>query len=273
MHCVINALACAIGLAAALGTMGEARATPFNAAEAGLVLGDTIIDSDFAFLAQSYGAFPDTIDFSITAGTTSFTSSMSGTYGGTALSISYTGDLSAYPGTITWAGSGSYGADLWASSGTATFSFPTASTFQELYSSSSSVGSHTETTSLTVTGTDEPDVLYTGTTGTAVADGVQDCYVNLSLRFPNGLPPKVGDPTQNDGVKGTKVGRLCVGDFVLTTDRVNSVIPPSGPPSMIVDAGTATVTSQVVPEPPGALTLLIGSLALLGASAMGKRHL
>jgi hypothetical protein len=152
----------AFGFAVVVTGPRDAAATAFNAAKRWLVLGDTIIDSDMAFLAQTYGAFPDTLSFGVDASPSSYTASMSGTYGGSGLSISYAGNLSSYTPTVSWTGIGSYGTNTWSSNGTATFSFPTATLFQEVYASSSTVGTHSETTSVMISGTDGP-VTYTGT--------------------------------------------------------------------------------------------------------------
>jgi len=224
-----------------------------------------------AFLAQTYGAFPDSLSFGISASPSSYTSSLSGTYGGSGLSISYTGNLSGYTPTISWTGTGSYGANTWSSNGAATFTFPTATTFQEVYASSSTVGAHSETTSVTISGVDGP-VNYTGMSGSAIADGKEDCYVELSLSLPKGLPPKVGEPTENDGVKGKKVGNGCLGYFVTTTDKVESVTSVNGLPTALTDTGTLTVASHAVPEPPAMSLLAAGLLALAGVVGVRSRR-
>jgi MYXO-CTERM domain-containing protein len=93
------------------------------------------------------------------------------------------------------------------------------------------------------------------------------------LSLPKGVPPKVGDPTEKDGVKGKKVGNGCLGYFVKTTDKVESVTPINGAPTALTDTGTLTVASHVVPEPPAVSLLAAGLLALAGVVGLRERRI
>jgi hypothetical protein len=89
----------------------------------------------------SYGA---TIDNS------GFTGSMSGSYGGQTLAINYSAQAMAAP--FTWASTGSYGGEPWSSDGSASFSFPTSTTFQVQYNESVNLGPNTGQSSLVISG-------------------------------------------------------------------------------------------------------------------------
>lgn len=225
-------------------------ASAFNSTMAGFVMNNTFPDTDFDLLTQFVGTFGTPINYSSAITTTGFTTTLFGVYAGQSLNVTYTGSLAAFPG-VTWTSSGTYGANTWTGSGSATFSFPTGTTFQINYLSTLSIGSNTGQDSLVITGTDGTSITDTGTSGTVTVNGVAaaaDPMYN-SLLIP--VNPMPGAPDFDDIVRNGKL-------YIVSNTVIDNVSPGSpAPPSQIVDAGTI----QVVPEP--------ASLSLFGAGVLG----
>lgn len=127
--------------------------------EASDIIQSTVADTDVFLLGGFFGfAGGQTEIYNSTPAASSWSSSLTGAYKGTGLSVSYTGDLSGYPsGPVTWSATGSYGALAWTGSGSASITDTSASTFQVTFADSVAVGSHTASISATIPGTVLPD--------------------------------------------------------------------------------------------------------------------
>jgi len=255
------------GLAAFLAVVASTAGVraDFNATVAGLVLNNTIPDVDFNTVIMFNGlSTTDVLTTASTDTTTGFTQTLMGTYAGKALSVTYTGDSSAFPGgPITWTSTGSYGADTWTGSGSAQFTFPTSSTFQVAYSSSLTIGSNTVLTNTTISGSDDGTFLsYSGTTGTQTVNGAEMPvpYFDTLLVPKN---PKKGDKDFDDiDLNNGKVR-------IVSDTTIEDVKPgPPTPPTMIADSGTL----RAVPEPSSLALAGLGLLGLIGyAGWRGQR--
>ena len=156
-------------LLALVASMQHASAGDINGpAMAGLVLNNTIPDGDLYALSLFAGRSGNVLSTSATDTTAGFTETLSGNYAGQALSVAYTGNTTAFPaGAVTWSSTGTYGAQAWAGSGSATFTFPTASTFQVAYTESLTIGANSVAINATLYGADNGTRLYyTGVSGT-----------------------------------------------------------------------------------------------------------
>jgi hypothetical protein len=254
-------------LAIVLGTMAstpDTRAGDINGpAMAGLILNNTIPDADLYALGLFVGMYPDKLQTNATDTTTGFSETMTGTYAGQALSVTYTGDSTAFPGgAITWTSTGTYGAETWNGSGAATFSFPTASTFQVAYSSSLTIGSNTVLDNTIISGADNGTLLYyTGATGTLTINN------NAPIPAPtptegNFISTAAGQPDFDDievDGKKTITSLACL-------DEVDLSPYSPYPPTLIVSSGRISF----VPEPSSLVLASFGVLSLLVSYA--SRH-
>jgi PEP-CTERM motif len=247
-------------LAAILGTVRTASADiVIDALEAGLLATSTIPDVDLDSITRIFGFTPgETLLMSGTITTTGFTESVTGMYQGKLLDITYTGDSTGFPNTVSWTMSGSYGGVNFtnASSNSATFSFPTSSTFNIQYLSSWTLSPHTASDNLSITGAPvagNPDLLtYIGTTGTITIDG-----------FAVAPPPKY------NSIQCPATGKVIKGNGPFT-----DIDGPDGKPTIIDEVRMTAVTPGVsftfsgtistVPEPTSLTLLAIGSIGLFG---------
>jgi hypothetical protein len=76
---------------------------------AGLFLTNTIPDIPFS----------DALSYTSTITDLGFTTALSGAYGGSSLNANYVGDLSLFPGVLSWTGSGNFGSNTWSGTGDA----------------------------------------------------------------------------------------------------------------------------------------------------------
>ena len=132
----VRTLLCGFAALAAIGGIAANRAEAiiaigFNATEAEFALTNTIPDNDLYAITQYKGvSLADVLNTTSTDTPTGFAETLTGSYLGKAVSITYTGDATAYPGgAITWNTTGTFGTNAVSGSGSAQFAFPTASTF------------------------------------------------------------------------------------------------------------------------------------------------
>jgi hypothetical protein len=250
---------------AATGGRPEARAGDINGpAIAGLLLSNTSPELDFYALTLLAGSsMTDVLNTSSTDTTTGFTATLAGTYLGQALSATYTGNSTAFPGgAITWTSTGSYGVQAWTSRGNATFTFPSASTFQVAYSSSLAIGSNTVLTNLTISGADDgTSLFYTDSTGTMTVNTVPIPPPGPSVHVP--VAPKAGTPDEHDE---TVNGQMVVWG---TTEIQQASPSPPAPPDLIVDIGN--LQEGGCPEPSSLVLAGFGVLGLLVGCACCHR--
>jgi hypothetical protein len=177
-----------------------ARASLINAMDASAMIQSTSTDLDFGFLTEFFGFHGGEIvnynSTSIVSAT--WAGTLAGTYLGTGLSVAYTGDVSAYPsGPITWTDAGTYGAQGWSGSGSATITDVSATIFQVAVVDTLTIGSHVASVSGVIPGT----VLSDGTIMfgdpanpeagpvPAIIDGLaRDIYLSFRMGEP-GMPP------------------------------------------------------------------------------------
>lgn len=82
-----------------------------------------VVDTEFALLCSYEGTFGGPLDYFSEMTDTGWTGTLSGTYAGEPLEIVYTGDTADFS-SMSWTGSGTWGAQTWSSSGTAQYTDP-----------------------------------------------------------------------------------------------------------------------------------------------------
>jgi hypothetical protein len=231
----------------ALAGAAPARADIVAAAASDLIQ-STAVDVDFMMLTQFVGYQPgQTLSYNSSATTNGWAGTLSGDYAGTALSLSYIGNLSAYPPDVTWSNTGTYGAAAWSDTGSATITYPTATTFQVALTESLMEGSNTASLSYTIPGT----VLGSGAivfgsaagdeagTGSGVINGA--ALAGICFSYAN-----AGTAINANAVIGT----ACGGQAVVNTS--------------VIGAGNAVSgTISTTPEPSYVIVFGFGISALL----------
>jgi hypothetical protein len=222
--------------------------------EASALIQSTATDTDGMLLSLFYGfEAGQTLNYSASLTTTSWSGTLTGTYLGTGLSLTYLGDLSNYQssGAVAWTNSGSYGNQSWSGSGSATIADTSSTTFQVSLSYSMMVGSNSASINYMIPGTVGSDgtIMYGEPGNEEVGDGT------FSLNgTPNKNISKYSYKTLSNGLQiisdirifGKKRGFN--NDY--NTDEFRGII--IGP-----------LTSSV-PEPSSALLMGFGLLALMG---------
>ncbi len=246
-------------LAAILGTGRTASADlSTDALGAGLLVTSTIPDVDLDSITRIYGFTGNQVlSLSGTVTTSGFNETLSGTYQGNSLNITYTGVSTGYPNTITWTTSGSYGLVDFTGGGSATFSFPTSSTFNINYLSSWG-SSPTASDSLSITGAVDPTSLtYTATSGTITINGVgvaaPDTYNSILCPYTGKVSRGPGPYTDIDGPDGKPTIIDDVTITSVTTDQSGNLV------SFAFSGSISTV-----PEPSSLILLALGSIGLFG---------
>jgi PEP-CTERM motif-containing protein len=148
------AVACMLVLVAP-GMIPAARAGLLSPSEAAVLIQSTASDTDAMLLSLFYGfQAGQPLNYSSSLTTTAWSGTLSGTYIGTGLSLTYLGDLSNYPsGPVTWTSSGSYGSQSWSGSGSATIADTSSTTFQVGFVYAMTVGSNSASISYQIPGT------------------------------------------------------------------------------------------------------------------------
>jgi hypothetical protein len=243
---------------AVLGGVSVAQAaTIFDPTDAGLILSNTVADTDLLFLSQFVGAFPgQTLSFTTTGSSTGFSESLTGMYGGSSLNIAYTAtvDQAAPSGTIIALHStGTYGSSSESSGYNTTFQYldNTGTTFQVGMNGFFIVGANTADLGLTITGENNAGLYtYTDTSGSLTING-SIFSIPSGMGLVLNLGPVVGPaPLPIDG-------------WVCPETPVHGCFPIfSSWDSFFFNAaqdifeGTATVV--ITPEPASAILMLTG---------------
>ncbi len=134
--------------------------------QASTLIQSTASDTDALLLSLFYGVEAgQTLNYSSSLTATSWSGTLSGTYTGMGLSLSYLGDLSNDPsGPVTWTSSGSYGNQVWSGNGSATIGDTSSTTFLVGLSYAMTVGSHSASIVYQIPGTVRPSgaIMYGG---------------------------------------------------------------------------------------------------------------
>jgi hypothetical protein len=243
------AVACMLVLVAP-GMIPAARAGLLSPSEASALVQSTASDTDAMLLALFYGfEAGQTLNYSSSLTTTAWSGTLSGTYIGTGLSLTYLGNLSNYPpGAVTWTNSGSYGSQSWSGSGSATIADTSSTTFQVGFGYSMTVGSNSASISYQIPGTVSPGgtIMYgdpgngEAGTGTLTLNGILDA-VDLQYSY-------VAIDTDTQLISDIIIGNLHIGFDNELVDSRGMIIGP--------------IKGSSVPEP--------SSFALLGLGLLGS---
>ena len=206
--------------------------------EASAVSQGTIADSDFFLLTEFFGfTLAETLDYQSTADASGWTGTLSGTYLGTSVDVSYSGDLSAYPGgAITCTSSGSFGPHAWNGNGTFSITDTGGAGFQVDFQSSLDVGANSGGFDLLIEGTADPsEIRFVDSSGTGI---------------PRSMKPSfkwdIASRTIITDVELEGIGEIIINEWV-------------------VGAGNATIAGPIttVPAPATLPLLALGGLALV----------
>lgn len=180
-----------------------------NALDASLLSQGTIPDSDMFTLMEFFG-FPsgqEISNYQSTLTPSGWSATLSGTYLGTNLNVSYLGDISAFPaGPINWTSSGSYGTNSWSGNGTFLITMNTPTIFQVDLDSLLFVGGNSAITNLVFYGEEDPltgviTYFMDPTTGEVVINGVHLLDLPIPtltvIPNPNGTRTLLSDYHQN----------------------------------------------------------------------------
>ena len=233
--------------------------------DASAIVQSTVTDTDTVFLSGLFGfQSGQTINFSSSSNSAAWSGSLSGTYLGTGLSVSYLGNLSGYPsGALTWTGTGTYGANAWTGSGSMTIAETSSTTFQVTLAESLDIGGSTASLNSVIPGTVLPDgdIVYGDSSdsevgsGTALLDGVRKYDVYYSYRKED--------------------HRLVQSDIVLVRKGRPLPPPPPGWRNIYlvkpISDDLFDITGKITSTPePSNWGIVFGGLALIGA--LVRRH-
>lgn len=210
-------------------------------AEAGAMLQGTIPDADFFLLANFFGVGPETLTYQSVTNSSGWSGTLSGTYLGKSLNVTYSGNSSAFPGSITWTSSGSYGSDPWASNGAALIT-ATPTGFQLGFKLFLKVGGNSGSFNVLDNAiVTESEIGFVNTSGTVLVNGSPIAFAGTSY-------VKIRDTgfyksDQTDGVKITNSGFQA----------------PAAQGTIIISE-----TLNAIPEPSSLVMLSSGMLGVLG---------
>jgi hypothetical protein len=242
---------------ALLGVAGSAQAQYPAAVEAGLLLQSTITDTEFALLGLSLGPSATPLAYTGRTSATGWSGALTGTYGGRAVAVAYTGVLSGDPvGPVTWSTSGALGAEPWAGRGSAMITeSPTG--FRIAFQHLLTVG--------TLGGGGEAEwdiqVALTPTGARARADGGR-----FATFVGPALPP--GFRLETSEIANILLSRIVGPDDVVRAVNLGEKTPPPSPPPPPPVFVTFTETVTSVPEPATLRLVIVGGIVLL---ARGRR--
>jgi hypothetical protein len=144
------------------------EAATLTSQDAAVIAQSTFMDSDLFLLGDFVGfQAGQSFTYDGSGSATGWTATLTGAYVGTPLSVTYSGDSSAFPGgAITWSSGGSFGAKGWSSSGSALVT-STDTNFQVRFADTLTVGAQGGAIAATIDGVIDPDSTqrYTLTAG------------------------------------------------------------------------------------------------------------
>lgn len=214
--------------------------------QAGLVTELIVPDTELLLLAQFVGISAGELMLTSTITSLGLTGTVSGTYLGQPVNVTFSGNSSAFPGgSITYTTTGFYGSLPWSGSGTLLFT-PTPTGFLVDYDASLSIGSHSGLIDLQNSAADVgSNIVSTGTIGTVTANGEVN---SVELGWDCGKEPKVGDICEDGAFIANKWA-------VFSLAELEAIVP-----------GGVVLKNKygAIPEPSTALMALAGVFGLLG---------
>jgi hypothetical protein len=167
------------------------EAATLTSQDAAVIAQSTFMDSDLFLLGDFVGfQAGQSFTYDGSGSATGWTATLTGAYVGTPLSVTYSGDSSAFPGgAITWSSVGSFGAKGWSSSGSALVT-STDTTFQVRFADTLTVGAQGGAIAATIDGVIDPDstLRYTLTTGTLTTPTFSGALLDKTYSFRFGPP-------------------------------------------------------------------------------------
>jgi hypothetical protein len=208
-------------------SVSDTRAGSITPIEASAMIQGTATDLDIDMLTEFAGLQPAILhsDSIIDLSASTWTETLGSVYGVTPLSVNYSGDFSAFPGgAITWTSAGTFGADAWTGSGSATITEDSATAFHVDISTTLSVGANSGTNSLTIFGSISPtELAYTdNTTGTTTVNGIQKRPRRPSLIHFRGDPISIWYTDNRATGVIEDVSRLSEEDIGTRTSRMHN---------------------------------------------------
>jgi hypothetical protein len=255
-----------------VGTIHPARANLLTVSDASDLVQSTASDVDVFLLGAMTGFQFGSVNYTSTGSTTGWTGLTSGTYGPSSVSLSYTGNLTAYPNVVTWSSTGAVGANSWAGTGTATITDVTATTFNVAFSDSVTLGGNSASIDYNIPGT----VLANGdqTFGTAANGeaGTGTLFVNGTAVAANILPTLLWyKPNRWVPAILSDINYKPIPPFILVDNIENVTNPPPPPPPNGVFALDQTIFTTTVPEPSTWAMMLLGFAGLAFAARRRKK--
>jgi hypothetical protein len=237
--------------------------------EASALIQSTVSDADVEFLSQLTPlASGHSLAYTSNSTMTSWSGTLSGNFFGSAVNVSYLGDLSGYPsGAVTWTSTGTYGSAAWTGSGAASITDTSATTFQMTLTSALAFGGNTASLDYTIPGTVLPDGTFMigdashpeAGSGTVTLNGFSSLTLILfSFRTEGSFQP--GSPKT---VVFSDINHQSPNGFDLFN---NLDLTISIPVPNLFTSGTINV-----PEPPSVQLLALGLLGLVPLRLLGRR--
>jgi hypothetical protein len=242
-------------MALLVGGPATVHAATLSVLDASSLIQSTATDADALFLSIFKNISPVAVwNYASTSSLTGWTGSLSGSFLGSALSVSYSGDLSAYPsGAVTWTSSGTYAAETWDTEAHVTIVNPSADTFVVLLNDTFHLGANTALLDYTIPGSVLPDgtIMFGSPGNEEVGTGT----VSINMRPANDTMCY----SYSSFIKTSRTlsdafqrlpGKTCseTADLIPAEQRNNNNYFSTASPTLLSLTGTITSASPV-PEP------------------------